>query len=106
MRRLLLLAGPVLLSGLTGCNLDGFGQSKAQRALEEQLAALLALQQQIEQRLGLWQAISAVLVLIVLAGVALVIGAALGSRARRLRDHHLRADNETWTETATHPAIR
>lgn len=106
LKRFLALIGLALVFGLTGCNAPGFGQGKALRALEEQVAGLLNVQQQIEQRLGLWQAAAAVL--FVLAGFALIGGAALGSRARRLRDRHRAQghDGQTSANNPTQPSAR
>ena len=106
LKHFLALVGVAFVFGMTGCNVPGFGHGKAIRSLEEQVAGLLTVQQQIEERLGLWQVAAAIF--IVLAGFALVGGAALGSRARRLRDQHRGQGQGTPTQTQTEaqPATR
>lgn len=104
LRRFLTLVGVALFLGLTGCSMPDYASGKALRALEEEVTRIQTVQQLVERRLGLWQAVAAVF--LVLAGFALVGGAALGSRARRLRDRHRKPQPQTQTQPqpeTTHP---
>ncbi len=104
LRRFIALVAVALFLGLTGCSMPDFASGKALRALEEEVTRIQTVQHLAERRLGLWQAASAVF--LVLAGFALVGGAALGSRARRLRDRYRKPQAQTETQTkseTTHP---
>lgn len=89
LRRFTTLVALALVLGLTGCSgvFSGNSTDKAAiQTLREEVSRIHTLQERVERRLGLWQAATAIF--LVIAGFALVGGAALGSRARRLRDRH------------------
>jgi hypothetical protein len=101
LRRFCALVGVALLLGLTGCSMPDFASGKALRSLEEEVTRIQTVQQLVERRLGLWQVAAAVF--LVLAGFALVGGAALGSRARRLRDRHRKPQADAQAHTQSQP---